>query len=113
MRGVIACACAVAALWTGPAWAVEAQVSWPTYFRTGPGEQFTVVEELLRGRALDLQGCSGDWCQAQLGRVVGYVKRDTINADSFPPSKQASKAECFESGRAGYLGPQPFRYCPR
>ncbi len=113
MRGWVVGVCGLAAIWAGPSQAAEGVVGWPTYFRTGPGEQYRVVEELQRGTSVNVQECGDGWCRAQLGRALGYVKRAALGAGGVPPSQGAAAAGCFESGRAGYLGLQPFRYCPR
>ena len=117
MQGWIAVGCALAAVgaaaWAEPAQAAERRVAWPTFVRTGPGEQYQVVEELLRGRTLDVQACDGAWCRAQSGRAVVYVKLAALDPAAPPPPQGAAAAGCFESGRAGYLGQEPFRYCPR
>ncbi len=41
--------------------AAEGRVGWPTYFRTGPGDRYCVLEELLRGTSLDVKECAGEW----------------------------------------------------
>lgn len=123
VRGIGALALLWASLGTAPAGAAEAPVTWPTFFRLGPGKQYRVVDELPRGRVLDVLSCGDQWCQAQLGRTVGYVERAALEPP--PPASTAATAAappraasapgqaCFDSTRAGYGEGEQLRYCPR
>ena len=102
--------------WAGPAAAWTGVVDWPTFFRTGPGKHFVVIQELARGSAVEVQSCSNHWCLVQIGRVAGYVDQFNLNPQA-PPSVFAAPAAhaegCFDSRRAGYQDGEMFRYCPR
>lgn len=108
----LACAAACAG-WTPPARAADAGVAWPTFFRLGPGKQYRVVDELARGVTLDVLACNDQWCQARLGRVVGYVERAALDPGTLAASRPADGQGCFSSRRAGYGAGEEFRYCPR
>ena len=112
LAGVFAAAVGV----TGSAAATEPQaVTWPTYFRTGPGRHYTVMQELSRGDSVAVLGCSDRWCRVRIGRVEGYVDEANLAAHP-PPAGYAAPADtrpCFDSVRAGYGRGQTFRYCPR
>ena len=101
---------------TGPALADTGVVTWPTFFRTGPGNHFVVLEELARGKAVEVRSCADQWCQVRVGRVVGYVDQANLGQQappsSFPPSGPL-QAGCFDSRRAGYQGGEVLLYCPR
>lgn len=108
-----------ALLWVPPASASEAAVTWPTFFRLGPGKQYRVVEELARGTVLDVVSCTDQWCQVGRGRTVGYVDRAALEPPPWqagtaaaPPGAPTGQA-CFESRRAGYGEGERFLYCPR
>jgi uncharacterized protein YgiM (DUF1202 family) len=90
-------------------------VTWPTYFRTGPGEHYSVMEELSRGQSVLVQSCDKQWCKVTVGRVPGYMKAANIAARSPPSSFPAATdpSACFTSSRAGYPGGDDLRYCPR
>ena len=92
-------------------------VTWPTYFRTGPGDRFVVIEELATGEAVDVQSCTDHWCKVQIAGVPGYVERanlgQTAPPSMFPPPTPQQQAGCFDSRRAGYEDGDVFRYCPR
>ncbi len=108
-----------AAAWTG-------MVTWPTYFRTGPGQHFAMLQELSRGMTLDVRSCDGQWCYVQNGSVSGYVvqadvakpppvvetTRSARTAQTTQPTTQPA-ANCFTAQRSGYLDPEILRFCPR
>ena len=123
-RARLACAAALACMAVGvtavcvtagalPAYAADGPVAWPTFFRLGPGKQYTVVSELPRGTVLDVIGCGDGWCQARLGRVVGYVDRAALLPGELAASRAGDGQPCFGSRRAGYGTGETFRYCPR
>ncbi len=100
----------------GQASADTGVVTWPTFFRTGPGNHFVVLEELASGKAVEVQSCSDHWCQVQVGRVIGYVEQANLGQQA-PPSMFRTpgpqSAGCFDSRRAGYQSGEVFLYCPR
>lgn len=100
----------------GSASADTGVVTWPTFFRTGPGSRFVVLEELARGAAVEVGSCADHWCQVRIGRVVGYVNQANLGQQAppsrFPPAGP-QQAGCFDSRRSGYKGGEVFLYCPR
>jgi len=105
----------LALLANAPASGAEQYVTWPTYFRTGPGEHYSVLEELSRGQMVLVQSCDKQWCKVEVGHVPGYLEAANVAAASPPSSfpKPADPHACFDSSRAGYPGGDDLRYCPR
>lgn len=102
--------------WAGSASAWTGVVDWPTFFRTGPGKQFVVLQELARGSTMEVRSCADQWCLVQIDRVVGYVDQANIGQQAPPSLLMApapNAAGCFDSRRAGYQDGETFQYCPR
>lgn len=100
----------------GPAFADTGFITWPTFFRTGPGNHFVVLEELARGKSVEVRSCTDHWCQVQIGRVMGYVDQANLGQQAPPsrfPTPGAQQAGCFDSRRAGYQNGEVFLYCPK
>ncbi len=107
---LIAVACA------GPAVAATGVVDWPTFFRTGPGKHFVVLQELARGTVVEVQSCADQWCLVQVGRVAGYVEQANLGQQAPPsvfPAPASGEPGCFDSRRAGYGRGEVLRYCPQ
>ncbi len=104
---------AIVLMTSGPAAATTGIVDWPTYFRTGPGRQFVVLEELSRGRTVDVLGCANQWCRVQIDRVVGYIDQANLADAAEPMLGPQPAAGCFDSQRSGYGRGEDYRYCPR
>lgn len=112
--GIVALALWGTLLWVAPAFAADVPVTWPTFFRLGPGRQYGVAEELARGAVLDVLSCGDRWCQAVRGRTLGYVDRAALEPPPWQAAAQpGAAAPCFGSRRAGYGEGEQFRYCPR
>lgn len=112
--------CGIAALvsvgWCGPVLAWTGEVSWPTFYRAGPDQQYAVLEELSRGVMLEVLSCEHEWCQVRNGRTVGFVERSALLAPGALPAKPAvppASAGCFESRQGAYGTGEMFRYCMR
>ena len=102
--------------WADAASADTGLVTWPTFFRTGPGNHFVVLEELARGTAVEVRSCANRWCQVQIGRAMGYVDQANLGQQAPPsmfPTPGPQQARCFDSRRAGYKNGDVFLYCPR
>lgn len=113
---VLAAVSLIGATWAGPAAAWTGVVEWPTFFRTGPGRHFVVLQELARGMTVDVQSCADKWCMIQVGRVTGYLEQANLGQQPPPslfPAPAANATGCFDSRRDGFHGGETYRYCPR
>ncbi len=106
----LAACCGPARAWTG-------KVSWPTYYRAGPGRNYTVLGELDRGQTLDVLSCNGIWCEVRNGNSVGYTEQEWIlPPDAMPRKPQMpGPQDCVDSQvtGSGYNGGLGYRFCPR
>lgn len=115
MRRIQVAAFLLAGAWAVPAAAATCFVQGPSFFRTGPGTRFVVLQELSRGTMVDVQSCAEQWCRVQLGRVTGYVSQVNLGQQAPPsqfPAQPADAAGCFDARRAGHGEGEVFRYCP-
>ena len=105
-----AACCSPALAWTG-------KVSWPTFFRAGPGRDCTVLDELDRGETLQVLSCKDGWCQVQKGRSQGYIEQEWILQPSEMPTKPliSESKGCVQSivTGSGYKGGLAYQFCPR
>ena len=122
MAGVaryLATAGAVMALgWSTAASAWTGQVVWETFTRTGPGQQYAVIDELLRGTTVEVVSCGDQYCLVRYERSGGYVDRASVQpldlaGAAAPVTPAPAQRACFDSRRAGYGGGDIDRYCPR
>lgn len=100
-----------------PAQAWTGKVSWPTFFRAGPGRDYTVLDELDRGDTLQVLSCKDAWCQVQKGHSIGYTEQEWILRPSEMPTKPSVPGPdgCVQSivTGSGYNGGLGYRFCPR
>lgn len=105
------------AAWCGPANAWTGEVSWPTFYRAGPGRNYTVLDELDRGKTLEVLSCDNGWCQVQNGRSIGYTEQKWIVRPSAMPEKPRTPGPegCVESlvTGSGYKNGLSYQFCPR
>ncbi len=118
MRRAASWVCGLAAVlaWSGPALAWTGEVSWPTFFRSGPDRRYVVLDEMERGQTVEVVSCDGDWCRVIAGKSLGYVEKSALIVPSAAPRKpgeQTADPACFDSNQAGYKKGENFRYCPR
>ena len=62
----------------GSAMAVPATAETDLNVRSGPGTQFPVIGTLSNGEAVDVDGCTGSWCQVSFGGGTGYANRSYL-----------------------------------
>ncbi len=113
--------CVVAALtlaaWCSSAQAWTGQVSWPTFYRAGPGRNYTVLDEFGRGKMIDVLSCQNGWCQVRNEDSIGYTEQKWIlKADQMPEKPTMPGPEgCVESRvtGSGYHGGLDYRFCPQ
>ena len=102
---------------SGPAQAWTGKVSWPTFYRAGPGRNFTVLDEIDRGATLEVLSCKGGWCQVRNGRNTGYVEQEWIIQPAALAEKPTTPGAdgCVQSivTGSGYTGGLDYRFCPR
>ncbi len=102
--------------WQSPALAWIGKVSWPTFYRAGPGRNYTVLDELDRGETLEVLSCKDGWCQVQKGRSVGYTEQEWILPPSAMPKKPSPPGSdsCVQSRvtGSGYKGGLDYQFCP-
>ena len=107
----------IAAAWCGTAQAWTGDVSWPTFYRAGPGRNYTVLDELDRGKTLEVLSCAEGWCKVLNEDSVGYVEQKWILQPSSMPHKPqvAGPDGCVQSRvtGSGYKGGLEYRFCPR
>ena len=104
--------CSPALAWTG-------EVTWPTYYRTGPGRQYQVLDEVDRGAQVEVLACQGGWCRVERQRFVGWVEQVNISPPATVPLKPTTPTStdgCFETLQKGYGSygeGELWRICPR
>ena len=112
----------VAAVLTLAAWCTSAQawtgeVSWPTFYRAGPGRNYTVLDELDRGKTVDVLACANGWCQIRNEDSIGYTEQKWILKPDEMPQKPhtAGPDGCAESRVTGsdYHRGLGYTFCPR
>ena len=119
VRTQVTCGVAMLALagWCGPAQAWTGEVSSPTFYRAGPGRNYTVLDELDRGETLNVISCNNGWCQVQNGRSTGYAEQKSLVQPSAMPQKPATPGPqgCVESRvtGSGYHKGLYYQFCPR
>ncbi len=105
------------AAWCNTAQAWTGQISWPTFYRAGPGRNYTVLDELDRGKVVDVLSCANGWCQIRNEDSIGYTEQKWI----LPPREMPQKPRmsgpdgCVDSiiTGSGYKGGLGYRICPR
>lgn len=106
----LAVRCSPALAWTG-------EVSWPTFYRAGPGLNYTVLDELDRGDSLEVLACKDGWCLVRNGHSIGYAQREWIVQPSSMPEKPRALGlkGCVQSTvtGSGYRGGLVYRFCPQ
>ena len=90
-----------------------AETLWTSYLRVGPGQQFSVMQELPRRTALDVVGCESGWCQVRLGTAVGYLRQSLVGEPGAPVPASTSAPDCFETVITGHPGGSHVRICRR
>ena len=109
----VALALSAVLLLSSPVRAWTGEVAWPTFLRTGPGQRFTVSDELLRGARVEVGDCDVQWCRVQLDRTTGFMDRTALAARDATPPPVAGPEDCFEARRAGRARGEVWRYCVR
>jgi SH3 domain-containing protein len=79
-------AVALLALTTAIAAAAPATVRSSANVRAGPGTNYPVVATLPPGSVVDVEGCTGSWCQVE----QGYVARSLLRLAGTPPAVAAA-----------------------
>ena len=105
------------ATWCGSAQAWTGEISWPTFYRAGPGRNYTVLDELDRGTVLEVLSCKGGWCQVQNEGSIGYTEQEWLLPPGEMPSKPGIPGPngCVASiiTGSGYKGGLAYQICPR
>ena len=105
------------AAWCGSAQAWQGEVSWPTFYRAGPGRNYTVLDELTRGKMVDVLSCKDGWCQVRNEDSIGYAEQEWILPPGGLPGKPLVPGPdgCVESRvtGSGYTGGLEYQFCPR
>jgi hypothetical protein len=93
------------------------EVSWPTFYRVGPGRNYTVIDELDRGVSLDVLSCSSGWCKVRDDDSIGFVEQKWIQErNAMPPKPQQTvEADCVQARitGSGYKGGLEYLFCSR
>jgi uncharacterized protein YraI len=84
--------------------------AWSTYLRSGPGDGYSVLDEVRHDDPVDVQSCSGRWCAVRYGRASGYVDADSLRGAI--PVPQTDGRDCAWSTRPGFDSPRRAIYCP-
>ncbi len=107
---MLAACCSSANAWTG-------EVSWPTFYRAGPGRNYTVLDELDRGKMLEVLSCKDGWCEVRDEDSIGYTEQEWIvQPGALPGKPQVSGLDgCVQSRvtGSGYTGGLEYQFCPR
>ena len=118
-RAQVACwaAVALAAGWWSPAQAYPSEVGWPTFYRSGPGRNYVVLDELDRGVHLDVAQCEAGWCRVNWENTTGYVEQTALlNPAAFPDKPPVPGPQgCVQSRVTGpgYKKGLYYEFCPR
>ncbi len=117
MRAKSVAAVLAVAAWCSSAQAWPGEVSWPTFYRAGPGRNYTVLDELARGKMLEVLSCSNGWCKVLNEDSVGYAEQEWIVQPGALPGKPPVPGPdgCVESRvtGSGYTGGLNYQFCPR
>lgn len=93
--------------------AAQERLSWSTYLHTGPGDRFSVMEELYHDTAVDVLGCNDAWCRVSSDGIIGYVDKDALTLPQPPSGKLpiGGPQGCFIAGQYSWRVPEPTRFC--
>jgi hypothetical protein len=125
MRFVSAAACSAAlatallALSSACASAAPGVVNTTVNLRQGPGTTTEIVTKIPGGSAVDVAGCSGEWCQVSYAGKKGYVIATALGQGGPPPAAGGPPPGAPPPGYVpppGYIpppvyaGPPPYPY---
>ena len=96
-----------------PALAWSGTVTWPTFYRVAPTRQSVVLDELERGRMMEVLACEGGWCRVQDGRSIGFVEQGALAPVQTEVPQPPGTKDCFDSRASGYGKGEVFRYCEK
>ena len=97
-----------------PALAWQGRVSFTTWLRAGPGQQYVVMDEIFGGDAIEIIGCQDGWCQTLSDKAIAYIKADLVGKlDSPRAPPPAAGLSCFPAQEAGYGKGEQDRFCPK
>ena len=79
------------------------EVRWPTFYRAGPGRNYTVIDELDRGASLEVLSCRSGWCKVRDDDSIGFVEQKWIRErNAMPPKPQQTvEADCVQARSHG------------
>ncbi len=105
---IIVTIAAVATLIVSNASAVPATVHLTTYLRTGPGNQYAVLDEIRPEARVDVDACQDGWCRVKSDEHAGYIEAYVLSAPDIhgappaaPPSGPCITARLNGMPRAG------------
>lgn len=84
--------------------------------RQGPGTTTAVVAKIPGGSAVDVAGCSGEWCQVAFAGKSGYVIATALGQGGPPPGGPPPGGPPPGAPPPGYVpppgyaGPPPYPY---
>lgn len=98
----------------GPALAEPGTVTWTTYAYALPDDHSAVIDEVLQGRSVEIDRCTGAWCRIVLAHRDGFIRSELLaragaaGGSVLPqPGDQPDTARaspCFEARKTGGNG---------
>jgi hypothetical protein len=105
---IAASAAVLSALSAAGAAAAPALATNNVNLRQGPGTTYTVIMTIPGGSNVDVNGCSGQWCQVTFQGQHGYAIATSFDQGGPPPGVAGPPP----AGYAGPAGPPPAGYAP-
>ena len=68
-----------------------------TWLRSGPGDQYAVLDEVDPQSQVDVEACGNGWCRVASSRAKGFIKASVLSAPDLHrnPPGAAQGANCF------------------
>jgi len=78
--------------------AVPATVQTSLNVRSGPGTQYQVVGSIPAGATVDVQGCTGTWCQVAFSGGAGFANRSYLAMAEGGATVAVAPSYAYEDG---------------
>jgi uncharacterized protein YraI len=80
----------VQALLAGPAFAVYARTATDISLYAGPGTGYTPIVGIVKGAAVQIESCQGNWCRAHWKGYSGFARKGSLQFPNLPPYRYRS-----------------------
>jgi hypothetical protein len=100
-----ACSAAILAVSTICVAATPGMVNTTVNLREGPGTTTAVLVKIPGGAAVDVSGCSGEWCKVTYAGKNGYVIATALGQGNPPPGGPGGPPPGYAPPPPGYVPP--------